>query len=77
MTVKLLTDQHLVLLSLKEDSTGSSESTHVKMTQCWKSHVAAFKCVCVYVYLTAVDAWHSISCRTGHGEATDTSKCSI
>ena len=41
MTVKLLTKQHLVFLSLKGGCTGSSESTHVKMSHCWKSHVAA------------------------------------
>ena len=38
MTVKLLTEHHLELLSLKEGCTGSSESTHVKKTHCWKSH---------------------------------------
>ena len=38
MTVKLLTDYHLEFLSLKEGSTGSSDSTLVKMPHCWKSH---------------------------------------
>ena len=41
MTVKLLTKHHLELLSLKGGCTGLSESTLVKMPQCWKSHVAA------------------------------------
>ena len=41
MTVKLLTEQHLELLSLKRGCTGSSDSTLVKMPYCWKSHVAA------------------------------------
>ena len=41
MSVKLLTDQHLEFLSLKEDCTGSSESTHVEMPHCCKSHVTA------------------------------------
>ena len=41
MIVKLLTEHHLEFLSLKGDCTGSSESTHVKMPHCWKSHVAA------------------------------------
>ena len=41
MTVKLLTEHHLEFLSLKGGCTGSSESIHVKMPQCWKSHVAA------------------------------------
>ena len=39
MSLKLLTEHDLELLSLKGDSTGSSESTHVKMPHCWKSHV--------------------------------------
>ena len=41
MIVKLLTEHHLVFLSLKGDYTGSSESTLVKMPNCWKSHAAA------------------------------------
>ena len=34
MIVKLLTEHHLEFL-------GSSESTHVKMPHCWKSHARA------------------------------------
>ena len=41
MTVKLLTEHYLEFLSLKGGCTGSSESTHVKMPHCWKSHIAA------------------------------------
>ena len=41
MSVKLLTEHHLVFLSLKGGCTGSSESTLVKMPHCWKSHVTA------------------------------------
>ena len=41
MIVKLLTEHHLEFLSLKGGSRGSSESTLVKMSNCWKSHVAA------------------------------------
>ena len=41
MIVKLLTEHHLQFLSFKEGCTVSSESTHVKMPYCWKSHVAA------------------------------------
>ena len=41
MIVKLLTEHHLELLSLKEGCTCSSESTLVKMQHCWKSHVTA------------------------------------
>ena len=41
MSVKLLTEHHLEFLSLKGGCTGSSESTLVKMSNCWKSHAAA------------------------------------
>ena len=41
MSVKLLTEYHVVCLSLKGDCTGSSESALVEMPHCWKSHVAA------------------------------------
>ena len=41
VTVKLLSQHHLEFLSLKGGCTGSSESTLVKMPQCWKSHVTA------------------------------------
>ena len=44
MIVKLLTEQHLVILSFKGGCTGSSESTHTKIPHCWKSHVAAHLC---------------------------------
>ena len=41
MIVKLLTEHHLEFLSLKGDCTGSSESTLVKISNCWKSHALA------------------------------------
>ena len=41
MIVKLLTEHHLEFLSLKGGCRGSSESTHVKMSHCWKSHALA------------------------------------
>ena len=41
MIVKLLTEHHLERLSLKGGCRGSSESTHVKMPHCWKSHALA------------------------------------
>ena len=41
MIVKLLIEHHLLFLSLEVDCTGSSESTLVKMSNCWKSHAAA------------------------------------
>ena len=41
MIVRLLTEHHLEFLSLTGDCRGSSESTLVKMSNCWKSHAAA------------------------------------
>ena len=41
MIVKLLTEHHLVFLSLKRGCTGLSESTYVKMPHCWKPHALA------------------------------------
>ena len=41
MSVKLLTEHHLMFLSLTGGCTGSSESTLVKMSHCLKSHVVA------------------------------------
>ena len=41
MIIKLLTEHFLEILSLKGGCRGSSESTHVKMPQCWKSQALA------------------------------------
>ena len=41
MIVKLLVEHHLEFLSLNGGCRGSSESTLVKMSNCWKSHAAA------------------------------------
>ena len=41
MIVKLLTEHHLEFVGLKEGCRGSSESTLVKMSNCWKSHIKA------------------------------------
>ena len=41
MSVKLLTEHHLELLSLKSGYTWASDSTLVKMPHCWKSYVTA------------------------------------
>ena len=41
LSVNLLTEHHLGVLSLKGGCTGSSESTFVKMPHCWKSRVTA------------------------------------
>ena len=39
MSDKLLTEHHLEFLRLNRGCRRSSESTHVKMPHCWKSHV--------------------------------------
>ena len=41
MIVKLLTEHQLEFLSLKGGCRGSSGSTLVKLSNCWKSHAAA------------------------------------
>ena len=41
MIVKLLTEHNLEFLSLTGGCRGSSESTLVKMSNCWKSHATA------------------------------------
>ena len=41
MIVKLLTEHHFEFLSFKEGRRGSSESTHIKMPHCTKSHAKA------------------------------------
>ena len=44
MIVQLPTEHHLEFLSLKAGCRGSSESTLVKISNCWKSHTAAQIC---------------------------------
>ena len=46
MIVKLQTEHHLELLCLTGGCRGSSESTHVKMPHCWKSHAMAHIILC-------------------------------
>ena len=43
MIVKLLAEHHLEFLSLKGGCRGSSESTLVKMSNCWESHGSYIK----------------------------------
>ena len=57
MIVKLLTEYHLEFLSLNEDCRGSSESTHVKMSHCWKS-LAAAHIVLPTLYVTQTQRLH-------------------
>ena len=45
MVVKLLTKHHAEFLHLKGGCRGSSESTLVKMPNCWKSHPLAHMCL--------------------------------
>ena len=52
MIVKLLTEHHLEFLSLKGGCTGSSESTLVKMSNCWKSHVMAQIILVQYLFMS-------------------------
>ena len=58
MIVQLLTEHHLELLRLKGGCTGCSQSTHVKMPHCRKSHAAAHikvlskQCLVFWVYIT-------------------------
>ena len=54
MIVKLLTEYHLEFLSLKGGCRGSFESTHVKMTHCWKSHALAQIQFADYFLLTII-----------------------
>ena len=54
MIVKLQTEHHLEFLSLKGGCRGSSESTLVKMSNCWKSHAAAYIVLHDYVFQTVV-----------------------
>ena len=51
MTLRLLTEHNLELLSLKGETTGLSDSTLVRMPHCWKSHVMAH----IVLYFGVVD----------------------
>ena len=59
MIVKLLIEHHLEFLSLTGGCRGSSESTHVKMPHCWKSHATAHIISFIYISVayTQID-WH-------------------
>ena len=46
MIVKLLTEHHLEFLSSKGGCRGSSESTLVRMSNCWKSRALAHLSCC-------------------------------
>ena len=55
MTVKLLTEHHLEFSSLKGGCTGSSESTLINMSHCWKSYVTAHLCLFCYFDMNYID----------------------
>ena len=56
ISVKLLIELNLVFLSITGGCTGSSESTLVKMTHCWKSHVT------VQTFLNTGPRRQSVTC---------------
>ena len=55
MIVKLLTEHHLEFLSSKGGCRGSSESTLVRMSNCWKSRALAHLCrgyiICIFQFV--------------------------
>ena len=59
MTVELLTEHLLEVLSLTGGGTGSSESTIVKMPHCWKSHDTAHIVNVYNPYLKLLQYWYS------------------
>ena len=61
MTPRLLTEQQLEFLSLTGGCTGSSESTLVKMPNCWKSHVTAqVYCITMVTRKLKLESMHHI-----------------
>ena len=59
MIVKLLTEHYLEFLSLKGGNIDSSESTHVKMPHCWKSHALAHIVITITLAQLLVTKQHS------------------
>ena len=53
MIVKLLTERHLEFLSITGGCRGPSESTLVKMSNCWKSRALAHF-LCLYVFILSI-----------------------
>ena len=60
MIVKLLTEHHVEFLSLTGGCRGSSESTLVKMSNCWKSHAAAHLIVDLSVWTEEVPSSNAL-----------------
>ena len=57
-----MTEKHLEFLSFKGGCTGLSESTLVKMSHCWKSHIVVH---IVLVLLSAISLYHWYRSRCG------------
>ena len=57
MIVKQLTEHHLEFLSSKGGCRGSSESTLVKMSNCWKSRAAAH-----FMFVVSLASRHILVC---------------
>ena len=62
MIVKLLTEHHLEFLSLTGGCRGPSESTLVKMSNCWKSHALALYQQGTAVFITTTCLLASVLC---------------
>ena len=59
MIVKLLTEHHFEFLSLKAGCKGSSEYTHVKISNCWKSHAVAHLIVIFHTLMNNITTYWS------------------
>ena len=70
MSIKLLTEHHLEFLSSKDDCTCSSETIHVKIPHCWKSHLAAHisthSCLNYEVHLLFEHGFYIETTSNGH-----------
>ena len=73
MIVKLLTEHHLEFLSLKGGCRGSSETTLVKMSNCWKSHAAAQKSA--YILGVVKPRSHEIARSTNRAIGHESRRC--
>ena len=58
MIVELLTEYHLDFLCFKGGYKGSSESTLVKMSNCWKSHAAAHLVFAIHTIIISCQSIH-------------------
>ena len=65
MIVKLLTERHLEFLSITGGCRGPSESTLVKMSNCWKSRALAqiLYCILKCKFVTHINTFSSIVFR--------------